>query len=107
MESGRDGGRPSFLGRPIADGFDVRWAMVAPGRPRAFEEAEWEGALVVVERGRIELECVNGARRSFGRGSVLWLAGRSLCAVRCYGDEPSVLLVVSRRAGESGRTGSS
>ena len=82
------------------NGFDVRRAVVAPGRPRAFDEAEWEDALVLVERGRIELECANGARRSFGRGTVLWLTGLSLRAVRCY-DEPSVLLVVSRRTGRS------
>jgi hypothetical protein len=84
------------------NGFDVRRAVVVPRRPRAFHEAEWEDALVVVERGRIELECVNGARRSFGRGSMLFLTGLSLCAVRSYADGPSVLLVVSR-----GRTGSS
>jgi hypothetical protein len=82
------------------NGFDVRRAVIVPGDPRAFDEAEWEDALVVVERGRIELECANGASCSFGRGSILWLTGLSLCAVRCY-EEPSVLLVVSRRTGSS------
>jgi hypothetical protein len=83
-------------------GFDVRRAVVAPGRPRAFDEREWEDALVIVELGRIELECAHGARCSFGPGSVLWFAGLSLRSVRCQGRKPSVLLVVSR-----GRTGSS
>ncbi|MGH3012225.1 MAG: hypothetical protein ACRDMY_10390 [Gaiellaceae bacterium] len=82
------------------NGFEVRLAVIAPGDPRAFDEAGWEDALVIVERGRIELECAHGARRSFGRGSMLWLTGLSLCAVRSY-DEPSVLLVVSRRTGSS------
>jgi hypothetical protein len=101
MESGRGGGRPSFLGRRIADEFEARRAVVAPDRPLSLDEAEWARALVVVEQGRIELEWLGGARRTFGCGAILWLTGLSLRAVRCHGPEPSVLLVLSRRTGSS------
>jgi hypothetical protein len=101
MESGRGGGRPSFLGRRIADEFDARQAVVAPDRALSFDEAEWAGALVVVEHGQIELEWMGGARRTFGCGAILWLTGLSLRAVRCHGPEPAVLLVLSRCTGSS------
>ena len=101
MGRGRAGGRPSFLGKRIAAGFDARRAVVAPDRALSFDEAEWAGALVVVEQGRIELVCMGGARRTFGCGAILWLTGLSLREVRCHGVEPSVLLVLSRRIGSS------
>ena len=54
---------------------------VAPGRSRAYDEAEWSDALVVVARGRIELEGLSGARRSFEVGAALWLDGLALRAL--------------------------
>ncbi|MBA2533395.1 MAG: hypothetical protein H0V21_00120 [Rubrobacter sp.] len=55
------------------------------------------GALVVVERGEIELECERGTRRRFGRGSVLWVSGLPLRALRNSGRGPALLVAVSRR----------
>ena len=65
--------------------FEVRWVRVPPGCTRAYDEAEWQDALVVIERGAIELEGSSGNRHHFGRGDVLSLAGLSLRALRNTG----------------------
>jgi quercetin dioxygenase-like cupin family protein len=77
--------------------FDVRVVQLPPGAERASHEAEWRDALVVVDRGEIELDCVGGSRRRFGSGAVLWLDGLPLRALRNPGAEPAVIVAVSRR----------
>ncbi len=76
--------------------FDVRVVAIAPGERRAYDEAEWGDALVLVERGAIDLLGVSGARVSFSRGDTLWLAEVPLRALVNSGDEPAVLLAVAR-----------
>ena len=78
-------------------GFEVRAVGVEPGARRIYDEAEWADALVVVRRGEIELECLNGARLRFRRGALLWLAGLPLRALHNRGRERALLLAVSRR----------
>ncbi len=73
---------------------------VAAGRERTYDEAEWRDALVVVERGEIELECLGGSRHRFRRGDVLWLTGLPLRVLRNRGLVPAVLTAVSRRSDE-------
>ena len=77
--------------------FEVRRVAVAPGGSRAYDEAEWSEALVVVERGRIELEGLSGARRTFERGAALWLAGVPLRALHNHGREPAVMVTFTRQ----------
>jgi hypothetical protein len=77
-------------------GFAVRRVAVAPGRERPYDEAEWRGALVVLARGRIELEGLSGARRSFAAGAALWLDGLALRALHNHGREPAVMVVFTR-----------
>lgn len=77
--------------------FRLRVVAVAAGGERPFDEAEWRDAIVVVERGEIELECLGGGRQRFGRGDVLWLVGLPLRALQNPGREPAVLVAVSRR----------
>jgi quercetin dioxygenase-like cupin family protein len=89
--------RLSFLGRPLPPRFEMRVVNVAPGDTMAYREAEWRGALVVIERGRIQLEGPGGGRREFTTGDVLCLAGLSLRALHNRGPEPAVLVAVSRR----------
>jgi hypothetical protein len=87
----------SFLGRPLPPAFALRSVAVAPGRERAFDEAEWQDALVVVERGEIELEFVGASRHTCARGDVLWLSGLPLRALHNRGTEPALLVAVRRR----------
>ena len=77
-------------------GFEVRRVAVAPGRSRAYDEAEWSGALVLVARGRIELESLSGARRIFEAGAALWLVGLPLRALHNHGREPAVIVALTR-----------
>jgi hypothetical protein len=88
----------SLLGRRLMPGFAMRVAVVGPGGSRAYDEAEWRDAIVVVEYGEIVLESRGGDSYRFGRGAVLWLEGLSLLALRNPGPEAAVLVAVSRRA---------
>jgi quercetin dioxygenase-like cupin family protein len=87
----------SFLDRPLPAAFRLHVVAVAPGGTRPYEAAEWADALVVVERGEIELETVGDGTRRYARGDVLWLAGLPLRALRNRGGEAAVLVAVSRR----------
>lgn len=78
-------------------GFELRAMTVSPISERLYDEAEWRDALVLVQRGEIELEWLSGACRSFRCGDLLWLTGLSLRVLRNHGDDPVVLLAVSRR----------
>lgn len=71
--------------------------VVQPGDARAYDEAEWRGALVVVEQGAVELECERGGRRRFERGDVMWLDGLRLRALHNPGDQAAVLVAIARR----------
>jgi hypothetical protein len=92
--------RLSFIDRPLPPSFELRVVAVAPGHERSYDEAEWRGALVVVERGEIELECLAGNRLSCGAGSVLWLVGLPLRALHNRGPETAVLAAVTKRRDE-------
>jgi hypothetical protein len=77
--------------------FELRTVEVPPGTERLYEEAEWRDAIVVIARGEIELECVGGSRLRLERGTVLFLVGLPLRALRNGGAEGALLLAVSRR----------
>jgi quercetin dioxygenase-like cupin family protein len=89
--------RLSFLGRRLPSAFAIRIVIVDPGARRSFQEAEWRDALVVVERGTIQLEAAGGVRRDFVTGDVLCLMGLSLRALHNRGPEPAILVAVSRK----------
>ena len=76
--------------------FCVRSVALAPGDERAYVEAEWHDALVIVERGEVELMGAGGACRRFVSGDLIWLEGVPLRALHNPGDEPAVLHAVSR-----------
>jgi hypothetical protein len=100
MAEGRQRGRDFFLGKRVPVGFAIRRVVVAPGAKRLFDEAEWGDAIVVVESGKIELECQSGRRCRFGRGDVLWFIGLPLRALYNFGRAPTVLIAVSRHRDE-------
>jgi hypothetical protein len=82
-----DAERLSFLGRRLPSWVELRLA---------FDQADWRDAIVVVERGALELECRGGSRRRFVRGDLLWLDGLPLRALHNPGRAPAVLTVVAR-----------
>src|SRR4051794_7037597 len=89
--------RLSIAGRALPAAFVRREVTVPPGGERPYDPAEWADAIVVVERGEIEVECRAGHRARFRRGDVLWLTGLPLHVLRNHGGEPAVLVAVSRR----------
>ena len=80
-----------------ASSFHSRWVTVAPGEDRPHDEDEWQGALIVVEVGEIELRCRAGGRRRFGAGAVLWFTGLDLASVHNPGPGPAVFRGITRR----------
>lgn len=90
----------TFLGRRLPSTFDVRVVTLRPGRALPYSSEEWRDAMVVVEVGALELECVDGGREHFAQGDVLMLAGLPLRALRSGGMETAVLVAVSRRRAE-------
>ena len=65
--------RPAFLGRRIPDGFGVRRITVPPGTERRTVADEWHDAIVILERGAIEVVEPSGGRRTFTPGDMLCL----------------------------------
>jgi hypothetical protein len=94
------GERLSFIDRPLPPSFELRVVALPPGHERPYDEGEWRGALVVVERGEVELECLAGGRLQCGAGAVLWLVGLPLRALHNPGLETALLAAVSRRCDE-------
>jgi hypothetical protein len=87
----------SFSGRRLPAFCDLRLIRFEPGCERTYDEAEWEDAIVVVEEGQIDLECLDGGYRRFAQGAVLYLVGLRLRALHNRGSEPAVLSAVARR----------
>lgn len=63
---------------------------------RPYQADEWRDALVIVQSGVLELESPGGVRRRFGLGSILFLAGLRLRALRNPGVLTTVLTAVTR-----------
>ena len=87
----------AFLDPRLPPMFHRRVIELAPDSRRVYDGTEWCDAIILVERGRIELESTDGGRHAFGRGDVLWLRGLPLRALHNRGHEPAVLVAVSRR----------
>jgi hypothetical protein len=99
MEAVMNSGRSplALLGQRLPPRFTRRVVALMPGRPRAYDDAEWRGAIVVVERGQIELEGLDGSRHGFGCGAILWLDRLPLRAIHSCGPAPAVLVAIARR----------
>jgi hypothetical protein len=81
---------------PLPEGFCRSVFRVAPGLELAVGSSGLHGAIVTVEQGEIELECRAGARRRFGRGSMIPIARLPVARIRSVGTGPLVLVAVSR-----------
>lgn len=71
-------GQLPFLRGSLSPSFRRRRVTLPPGGSHPFDVAEWRGALVVVEHGRLHLECHDGGFRRFDEGAVLCLDGLAL-----------------------------
>jgi hypothetical protein len=87
----------SFLQLPLPRTFDLRLVAIPAHGSRPFVPAEWAGALVVIEQGAVELECVRGGRRAFAAGAVMFLGGLPLRTIHNPGSETALLAAVSRK----------
>jgi hypothetical protein len=87
---------------PLPSGFSRRVLRGASGLELDVEPLRVLDAIVVVEQGAAELECRAGARRRFGRGSMIPIARLPVAHLRSVGPDALVLVAVSR----DGRQGS-
>jgi hypothetical protein len=86
----------TVLGTFLPPRFERRVITIAPGEARSYDQDDWRDALVLIEQGDVDLECFAGGHRTFGRGAMLWFDGLSLRTLRNRGDEPAVLVAISR-----------
>lgn len=61
------------------------------------DAVDWEGAIVFVTAGEIEIDCRSGARATFRDGDILCFAPLPGSTVRNSGGEPARLLAIWRR----------
>jgi hypothetical protein len=88
----------AVLGARAPLGFEQRRVLLAPAAAHPYDACEWSGALVVVERGLLELEWAGGARLRFEPGDMLCLSGLGLRALRGVATGPTLLLLLCRVA---------
>ncbi|MGH3460020.1 MAG: hypothetical protein ACRDP9_00970 [Kribbellaceae bacterium] len=86
----------SFLGARCPKGFRLRTLTLLSRGAVNYRPAEWAGALVIVERGELEVECRGGARARFGEGAILAFSGLAVRRLRNPGNGPLVLSGLSR-----------
>jgi hypothetical protein len=93
MTADEGAGHALFRAR-LAEGFSRRVFRLAPGA--SLDAERLVGAIVIVERGVLELECRAGTCGRFGRGSMIPFAGVPVVHLRNAGRGPVVLVAVSR-----------
>jgi hypothetical protein len=76
--------------------FVVRHVTIAADTEVAVEAADWRDAIVVVERGPLEVECVDGIRSTFTTGAMLCLDGLRMRTLSNRGPVPVQLFALSR-----------
>ena len=89
----------------VPAGFERRAMTVTPGSERRTSAEDWAGALVIVERGSIEVVCRGGARRTFGEGSYLCLSWLPVEWLRNPGPVDATVAAYRRLPGGRERVG--
>ena len=88
----------ALLRRPdLPAAFERRRLVLAPGVAGMTGPAPWVGALVLVEQGRLEVDCTAGGRQVFGPGEILVLDALPVVSVRNVGPTAVRLTIVHRR----------
>lgn len=72
--------------------FHRREVVIAAGVRLPYVDDDWADALVVVERGEVDLCCSHGGSRRFGPGSILFFVGLGLVALHNPGVDETVLI---------------
>ena len=76
--------------------FNRHVVVIEPGGEHPYEEDEWRDALVMLEHGAVVLCFRCGRLMLLTRGAILWFTGLPLRAVHNQGEEPAVLVGISR-----------
>lgn len=76
--------------------FRRRVVELAPEEALRIDAGSWRDAILFVEAGPVELECVAGERRRFASGAVLCLRP-PVRLLRNSGSESARLIAISRR----------
>jgi quercetin dioxygenase-like cupin family protein len=79
--------------------FRRRVVELAPGEELDIDAGRWRDALLLLESGEVELECVAGERSRFAAGAVLCLPP-PVRFLRNSDSEPARLITISRRTRE-------
>lgn len=88
----------ALLCRPDLPATFERWRVtLAAGDERRTDAAEWAGAFVCIEAGRVEVDCTRGGTRTFEAGDLLALGWLPLRAIRNAGPAEASILAVRRR----------
>ena len=84
-----------LLQRPhLPAGFE-RWRVeLRAGDQRPTDAAEWAGAMVLVEQGRLQVDCLAGGSRTFVEGDLLVLGWLPLRRLRNVGANDVRLLAL-------------
>ncbi|NUR62935.1 MAG: hypothetical protein HOV87_30420 [Catenulispora sp.] len=88
--------RVSFLGRPCPRGFHVQLVILEPGDSVGYQFSDWPDALVVVERGELDVECRSGEHARFGEGAVLAFTALPVRRLHSVGAVALVLSALAR-----------
>jgi len=79
------------------EAFEAWRVDLAPGDRLSSTAIDWADALVLVERGRVRVECLGGGHWTYRRGDLLALAVLPLLALANPGTEDARLLAIRRR----------
>ena len=88
--------RISFLGARCPKDFRLHTLTLHPRDTIDYRPADWADVLVVVERGKLEVECRGGARAQFEEGAILAFATLAVRWLRNPSSNPVVLSTLSR-----------
>ncbi len=81
----------------LPSAFERRRLVLAPGVGATTGPAPWAGALVLVEHGRLEVDCAASGCHVFGPGEILVLGALPLVSVRNVGRAAVRLTIVHRQ----------
>jgi hypothetical protein len=79
-------------------GFETTTTRIAPRESLLIDDGEWNGALILVTAGSVDLECLSGATHSFPTGSMLWFTSLGLRAIHNNATSTAVLVSTRRTA---------